>query len=79
MGAHKAHRCPLQVVRGHEAVAVADSALVDHGSVIRHLDRLADARLAALHDAQLVSCIIYTQGCHLFTWEPLPAKTDLDC
>lgn len=60
-------------------MAVADSALVDHGTVVRHLDRLADAGLAALHNAQLVRCVVYTQGCHLVTWEPLPtaAKTQI--
>lgn len=67
-----AHRSPLQVVGGHKAVAVADSALVDHGSVVRHLNRLADAGLAALHYAQFVRCVVYTQGCDLVAWEPLP-------
>lgn len=67
-----AHR-PLQVIGGHEAVVVADSALVDHGPVVSHLDRLADAGLAALHHAQLVGRVVYAQGCHLVPWEPLPA------
>lgn len=53
-------------------MVVADSALVDHGAVVRHLDRLADAGLAGLHDAQLVCCVVYTQGCQLVAWEPLP-------
>ena len=53
-------------------MAVADSALVDHCAVVRHLYGLADAGLAALHDAQLVSCVIYTQGGHLVTRKPLP-------
>ena len=72
---------PLQEVGGHEALAVADSALVDHSPVVRHLDRLADAGLAALHYTQLVPCVVYTQGGHLFTGEPLPAKphTHADC
>lgn len=51
---------------------VADSALVDHGAVVRHLDRLADAGFAALHYAQLVRGVVHTQGCHLVPWEPLP-------
>lgn len=55
-------------------MAVADSALMDDGAVVRHLDRLADARLAALHYAQLVRCVVYTQRCHLVTWEPLPTS-----
>jgi len=54
-------------------VAVADSALVDHGAVVRHLDRLADAGLATLHDAQLVRRVVDTQGGHFVPWEPLPA------
>lgn len=51
----------LQVVGGDEAVAVADSALVDHGAVVRHLDGLADAGLAALHYAQLVRRVVCAQ------------------
>lgn len=51
---------------------VADPALVDHRAVIGHLDRLADAGFATLHYAQLVCCVVYTQGCNLVTWEPLP-------
>lgn len=45
------HSRPLQEVGGHEAVVAAHSALVDHGAVVRHLYGLADAGLAALHDA----------------------------
>lgn len=61
-------------------MAVADSALVHHGAVVRHLDGLADAGLAALHYAQLVRCVFYTQRCQLITWEPLPTvpKTQID-
>lgn len=70
-----ARQRPLQVVGCHEAVAVADSALVDHGSVVRHLNGLADAGLAALHYAQFVRCVVNTQGCDLVAREPLPAAS----
>lgn len=69
----RARQRPLQVVGRHEAVAVADSALVDHGSVVRHLNGLADAGLAALHDAQFVGGVVDAQGCDLVAGEPLPA------
>lgn len=58
-------------------MAVADPALVDHGAVVRHLDRLADAGLAALHYAQLVRCVVYSQGRHFVSWEPLPADAEI--
>lgn len=69
-----ADRHPLQVVGGHEAVVVAHSALVDHGSVVRHLYGLADAGLAALHDAQLVGRVVNAQRCDFVSWKPLPVK-----
>lgn len=72
MGVHSAHRGPLQVPGSHKAVAVAHPALVNHGAVVCHLDRFADAGLATFHNAQLVSCVIYAQGCHLVTRKPLP-------
>lgn len=58
-------------------MAVADSALVDDGAVVRHLDRLADAGLASLHDAQLVGGVVETQRCHLVAREPLPATGEV--
>lgn len=64
---------PLQEAGGHEAVVVADPALVDHGAVVRHLNRLADAGLAALHDPQFVGRVVQAQGRHLVAREPLPA------
>lgn len=75
-----AHQRPLQVVGGHKAMAVADSALVDHGTVVRHLNGLADAGLASLHHAQFVRRVVYAQRCHFVTWKPLPTvpNTDLD-
>lgn len=50
---------PLQVARGHKALAVGDSALVDHGSVVGHLNGLADAGFASLHHAQFVGCVVH--------------------
>lgn len=67
--------CPLQVVGGDVSLAVADAALVDHGSVVGHLHRLADAGLAALHDAQLVGRVVHAQRRHLLPGQPLPAAT----
>lgn len=72
--AHSVRRRPLQVIRGHKALTMADSALMDHGAVVGHLDRLADAGLAPLHYTQFVVCVVYAQRCHLVTWEPLPAR-----
>lgn len=65
------HR-PLQVVGGHKALTVVDPALVDHGTVVRHLNGLADAGLAPLHYAQFVRSVVHTQRRHLVTREPLP-------
>lgn len=64
---------PLQVVGGDVSLAVADAALVDHGPVVGHLHRLADAGLAALHDAQLVGRVVHAQRRHLLSRKPLPA------
>lgn len=64
---------PLQVVGGDVSLAVADAALVDHGPIVGHLHRLADAGLAALHDAQLVGRVVHAQRRHLLPWQPLPA------
>ena len=55
----------LQVVGGDETVLVTDSTLVDHGTVIRHLDRLTDAGLPTLHHAELVCRLVHAQGRHL--------------
>lgn len=63
---------PLQVAGDQEGVLVADAALVDEGAVVGHLDRLADAGLAALHDAQLVGRLVQAQGGQLAAREPLP-------
>lgn len=76
LGAHDAHRHLLHVVGCHEVVAVADSALVDHGAIVRHLNRFPNAGLAALHYAQLVCGVVNTQMCQFFTWQPLPRITE---
>lgn len=49
---------PLQEAGGHKAVVVADPALVNHSAVVRHLNGLTDAGLAALHDPQLVGGVV---------------------
>lgn len=66
----------LKEAGGHEAVAVADAAQVDHGAVVRHLHGLADAGLATFHNAQLVSRVVHTQRGHFVPGEPLPAEPD---
>lgn len=55
---------------------MADPALVDHGTVVRHLNRLPDAGLAALHDPQFVGRVVQAQGRHLVAWEPLPVASN---
>lgn len=65
---------PLQEVGGHKAVVVADPALVDHGTVVRHLNGLADAGLAALHDPQFVGRVVQAQRRHLVARQPLPTR-----
>lgn len=72
-GRLQARARPLQEVGGHKAVVVADPALVDHGAVVRHLNGLADAGLAALHDPQFVGRVVQAQRRHLVAREPLPA------
>lgn len=67
---------PLQEVGGHKAVVVADPALVDHGAVVGHLNGLADAGLAALHDPQFVGRVVQAQRRHLVARQPLPADSN---
>lgn len=55
---------------------MADPALVDHGAVVRHLNRLANAGLAALHDPQFVGRVVQAQRRHLVAWEPLPVASN---
>lgn len=57
-GRLQAPQRPLQEAGGHKAVVVADPALVDHGAVVRHLNGLADAGLAALHYSQFVGSVV---------------------
>lgn len=57
-GGLQAPKRPLEEAGSHEAVVVADPALVDHGAVVRHLHGLADAGLAALHDPQFVGSVV---------------------
>lgn len=66
--------CPTSQVGGRdEGVVPLHSAQVDHGSVVGHLHRLADAGFASLHHLQLVHGVIHAQGKDFVPWQPLPA------
>lgn len=62
-----------QVGGWDEGVVPLHSAQVDHGSVVGHLHRLADAGFASLHHLQLVHGVIHAQGKDFVPWQPLPA------
>lgn len=64
---------PSQVGGRDEGIVPLHSAQVDHGSVVGHLHRLADAGFASLHHLQLVHGVIHAQGKDFVPWQPLPA------
>lgn len=65
---------PSQVGGWDEGVVPLHSAQVDHGSVVGHLHRLADAGFASLHHLQLVHGVIHAQGKDFVPWQPLPGS-----